>query len=269
MNDSQLKKLIEMAVEAERLQASDTQSARAIAGRLEAARQNDLTGPSPDEIELLVRGRLSRTPRGTRTRWRNSAAILVAAGVVGAIMLWPASMPAPTPAPGSGGSSGPRAAAGAESRSDAIRSEDARSAIADAAAKSGASDFDRPLQPEASRSAARAAMAAMPGAELTLATAQSVLVLVKDSTGRCGCKNLRHEEWAAESVRGVASDGSRVVYARAEGEPTRLNVNDFACFNAHFAAGDPTSNCDGSTVGPMLSINDFLCFTSRFAAGCT
>jgi uncharacterized membrane protein len=47
-----------------------------------------------------------------------------------------------------------------------------------------------------------------------------------------------------------------------------LNVNDFLCFQARFAAGDPYANCDQSTTPPELNINDFVCFQSRFAAGC-
>jgi hypothetical protein len=48
-----------------------------------------------------------------------------------------------------------------------------------------------------------------------------------------------------------------------------LNVNDFICFQAKFAAGDSYANCDGSTAPPVLNVNDFICFQSKFAAGCT
>jgi hypothetical protein len=47
-----------------------------------------------------------------------------------------------------------------------------------------------------------------------------------------------------------------------------LNVNDFLCFQAKFAAGDSYANCDGSTTPPVLNVNDFLCFQAKFAAGC-
>ncbi len=47
-----------------------------------------------------------------------------------------------------------------------------------------------------------------------------------------------------------------------------LNVNDFACFLARFASGDPAANCDHSTDPPVLNVNDFACFLSTFAAGC-
>jgi hypothetical protein len=47
-----------------------------------------------------------------------------------------------------------------------------------------------------------------------------------------------------------------------------LNVNDFVCFSNKFAAGDPTANCDGSTVAPVLNVNDFVCFSNKFASGC-
>ena len=60
-------------------------------------------------------------------------------------------------------------------------------------------------------------------------------------------------------------------YANCDGSttPPVLNVNDFACFGARFAAGDSYANCDGSTTPPTLNINDFVCFLDRFAAGCT
>jgi hypothetical protein len=47
-----------------------------------------------------------------------------------------------------------------------------------------------------------------------------------------------------------------------------LNVNDFVCFQARFASGDPYANCDQSTTPPVLSVNDFVCFLGEFAAGC-
>ena len=50
--------------------------------------------------------------------------------------------------------------------------------------------------------------------------------------------------------------------------PPALNVNDFLCFNNHFALGDPMANCDGSTLPPVLNVSDFVCFLNRYAAGC-
>jgi uncharacterized membrane protein len=47
--------------------------------------------------------------------------------------------------------------------------------------------------------------------------------------------------------------------------PPVLNVNDFVCFQARFAAADPYADCDRSTT---LNVNDFVCFQGRFAAGC-
>ena len=47
-----------------------------------------------------------------------------------------------------------------------------------------------------------------------------------------------------------------------------LNVADFICFQAQFAAGNPAANCDGSTTPPTLNITDFICFQQAFAAGC-
>jgi probable HAF family extracellular repeat protein len=50
--------------------------------------------------------------------------------------------------------------------------------------------------------------------------------------------------------------------------PPILNVGDFICYIARYAAGDPAANCDRSTVPPVLNVNDFLCFISEFVAGC-
>jgi len=47
-----------------------------------------------------------------------------------------------------------------------------------------------------------------------------------------------------------------------------LNINDFVCFQARFAAGNSYANCDASTSVPILNVNDFICFQSAFAAGC-
>ena len=59
-------------------------------------------------------------------------------------------------------------------------------------------------------------------------------------------------------------------YANCDGStaPPILNINDFVCFQSHFAAGDSYANCDQSTSPPVLNINDFICFQSQFAAGC-
>src|SRR5690606_27103917 len=59
-------------------------------------------------------------------------------------------------------------------------------------------------------------------------------------------------------------------YANCDGSTASpvLNVNDFICFQAAFAAGAPYANCDQSTAPPLLNVNDFICFQSTFAAGC-
>jgi len=64
--------------------------------------------------------------------------------------------------------------------------------------------------------------------------------------------------------------GPAPCYANCDQSTTApvLNVNDFICFQAAFAAGDPYANCDGSTQVPVLNVNDFICFQSQFAAGC-
>lgn len=48
-----------------------------------------------------------------------------------------------------------------------------------------------------------------------------------------------------------------------------LNVNDFICFNERYAAGDSWANCDASTTPPILNVLDFVCFLNAFAAGCS
>jgi hypothetical protein len=57
-----------------------------------------------------------------------------------------------------------------------------------------------------------------------------------------------------------------------------LSPNDYQCFiNRYWTdafAGQSQqissyANCDGSTGFPVLNIGDFICFNSRFAAGCT
>jgi hypothetical protein len=64
--------------------------------------------------------------------------------------------------------------------------------------------------------------------------------------------------------------GAASCYANCDNSTTApiLNVNDFICFQTHFAAGDSYANCDLSTAPPILNVNDFVCFQTRFAAGC-
>jgi hypothetical protein len=64
--------------------------------------------------------------------------------------------------------------------------------------------------------------------------------------------------------------GPSACYANCDGSTTApiLNVNDFICFQAAFAAGDSYANCDSSTAPPVLNVNDFICFQAMFAAGC-
>jgi hypothetical protein len=72
-------------------------------------------------------------------------------------------------------------------------------------------------------------------------------------------------------VRGLAAVGAGMsCYANCDGStaPPVLNVNDFICFQARFAAGASYANCDGSTAPPILNVNDFVCFQAKFAAGC-
>jgi hypothetical protein len=62
----------------------------------------------------------------------------------------------------------------------------------------------------------------------------------------------------------------RDCYANCDcgGPPPILNVADFSCFLAHFAAGHPYANCDMSTTAPVLNVADFSCFLQRFTQGC-
>jgi hypothetical protein len=72
-------------------------------------------------------------------------------------------------------------------------------------------------------------------------------------------------------IRGFTLGGSASsCYVNCDGStvPPVLTVNDFVCFQQHFAAGDSYANCDGSTGSPTLTVNDFVCFLSTFAAGC-
>jgi hypothetical protein len=81
--------------------------------------------------------------------------------------------------------------------------------------------------------------------------------------------------WVAGSVQDAGLDAvvSRygTCYANCDGSTASpvLSVNDFLCFQQHFAAGDSYANCDQSTTPPVLNIDDFLCFQSRFVAGCS
>jgi probable HAF family extracellular repeat protein len=85
-------------------------------------------------------------------------------------------------------------------------------------------------------------------------------VIVGWGTNPCG----QQEGWA------VYLGSAQRCYANCDGStsPPVLNVNDFACFLAAFAAGDAYANCDGSCAAPTLNVNDFACFLTRFAAGC-
>jgi hypothetical protein len=68
----------------------------------------------------------------------------------------------------------------------------------------------------------------------------------------------------------VVSNCPPACYPNCDGStiPPILNVNDFICFQAAFAAGDPYANCDSSSTPPVLNVNDFICFQAAFAAGC-
>jgi hypothetical protein len=56
-------------------------------------------------------------------------------------------------------------------------------------------------------------------------------------------------------------------YANCDASPApmALNVNDFVCFLARFAAQDPYADCNHDSA---FNVNDFVCFQSAFAAGC-
>ncbi|MEX2218420.1 MAG: GC-type dockerin domain-anchored protein [Phycisphaerales bacterium] len=95
--------------------------------------------------------------------------------------------------------------------------------------------------------------------------------------------------WVLTSATGVSANGQVIVgygtnpagqvrawrvtwpcYANCDQSVTApaLNINDFSCFLARFAQGDPYANCDNSTTPPVFNVADFSCFLSRYAAGC-
>jgi hypothetical protein len=76
---------------------------------------------------------------------------------------------------------------------------------------------------------------------------------------------------ASYGMAAVLTPQTTACYANCDHSttPPVLNVNDFICFQAAFAAGDPYANCDGSTTPPVLNVNDFICFQAAFAAGCS
>jgi hypothetical protein len=68
-------------------------------------------------------------------------------------------------------------------------------------------------------------------------------------------------------IRALAPITRRPCYANCDGSfnpPPPINVLDFNCFLARFAAGDPYANCDESTTPPTLNVLDFNCFLYRF-----
>lgn len=233
MNDRQVLQLIRMAGEAEGLEP-----APGVIARIGDERAHT---PTDAEVEALVTARLASMPRPTARpgRWRGSAAALVAASVVTAIFLWP--MGTPVPAPMGGPAGGPGGGSIAARTGGAT--DEATARLADRGVR--VEDYERPLVPAP-----------------TVMNASQVLVVLRDARAGCGCARV-----PADAVLGGLGEGSRVVYARAEG-PEALSVNDFACFNNSFASGETRANCDGSTVGPSLSVSDFVCFTKKFSGGC-
>ncbi|MEX2217549.1 MAG: galactose oxidase-like domain-containing protein [Phycisphaerales bacterium] len=71
----------------------------------------------------------------------------------------------------------------------------------------------------------------------------------------------------ARIVQVVASPAC---YANCDQSTTApvLNVQDFGCFLARYAAGEAYANCDNSTTAPVLNVQDFGCFLTRYAGGC-
>jgi hypothetical protein len=86
----------------------------------------------------------------------------------------------------------------------------------------------------------------------------------------------RSSLWALDLGTGIAnmigpfgvSDvrGLGIVRCYPDCEPdSALNVNDFICFQAAFAAAVAYADCDRNNA---LNVNDFVCFQAAFAAGC-
>jgi DNA-binding beta-propeller fold protein YncE len=71
-------------------------------------------------------------------------------------------------------------------------------------------------------------------------------------------------------VNSISLEIGQACYANCDGStaPPILNIADFICFQAAFAAGNAYANCDGSTTPPVLNVNDFICFQTRFVQGC-
>jgi hypothetical protein len=44
-----------------------------------------------------------------------------------------------------------------------------------------------------------------------------------------------------------------------------LTIDDFICFQTHFALSSPAADCD---LDASLTIDDFVCFQTLFAFGC-
>ncbi len=66
------------------------------------------------------------------------------------------------------------------------------------------------------------------------------------------------------------TDGLRVYsvdpcYANCDCNATALNIDDFICFQTHFALADPYADCDADG---SLTIDDFVCFQAAYALGC-
>ena len=113
-------------------------------------------------------------------------------------------------------------------------------------------------------------------APIILASCQGALAQTSPDNSHHSFIPHNEQGQTAPAATGVqAVGGGRLeqpaCYANCDQSTTApvLNVNDFACFLNHFAAGDTYANCDQSTIPPVLNVLDFSCFLNAFAAGCT
>ncbi len=63
----------------------------------------------------------------------------------------------------------------------------------------------------------------------------------------------------------VVVDMDQAALSTPKGGAPVLNIDDFICFQTHFAIGDSKADCDASG---SLNIDDFICFQTFFGLGC-
>ena len=114
------------------------------------------------------------------------------------------------------------------------------------------------------------------------ASADPIIATRRDLiTGLSGAEGAFIDPFTGDFLFSTFGGGNRVIVVRGFAPPPPcyancdgtlvapyLNINDFLCFQARFAAGDSYANCDNSTIPPVLNVNDFVCFQGKYAEGC-